>query len=37
VVAAAAESGVDEERAEFVAVQAERGGLVVLLRSTDMG
>ena len=37
MVASAAESGLDEEGAEFVAIQAEGGGLVVLLRATDMG
>jgi hypothetical protein len=37
VVASAAEAGLDEERAQFVAVQPEGGGLVVLLRSTYMG
>jgi hypothetical protein len=37
VVAAAAESGLDEERAEFVAIQAEGRGLVVLFRASDMG
>ncbi len=37
VIPSTAESGLDEERAEFVAIEAEGGGLVVLFRATDMG
>ena len=36
-ILAAAETGLDEKRAEFVAIQPERRGLVVLLRATNMG
>ena len=37
MVASAAQSGFDEEPAEFVAVEPEGRGLVVLLRSAHMG